>query len=342
MSENLRHLLEELIAQRNFSSRLEKTGQEDQDKVIDLVNELLAEIQSRGEKLLQSKLALKSQITVHAEELKKKNSELELSLREAQTASQSKSVFLANMSHELRTPLNAIIGYSEMLQDEAADEGHEGLVPDLQKIHDAGKDLLHWVDEILDLSKIESGRTELQIDSFTAKDLMEEIKTSVVPAMEKADNNLIIRWQDEVGLIKGDRSRIRLVLSALIDNASKATKKGNVFVEPQREIVDGIDWVNFAVTDYGAGIDSKLLQNLFKDYTQTDSAVSSAYGGTALGLAICHRFSLIMGGNISAESELGKGSTFTLRLPVDVKAHLSKTHVIRGTNRLIIDLLNLK
>lgn len=182
-----------------------------------------------------------------------------------------------------------------MLQDEACDEGHEDLVPDLQKIYDAGKNLLRQVDEILDLPKIESCRTELQIDSIAVTDLIKTVEASVRPIIEKAGDTLTIYGLDAVGSIKGDRNRIQLVLSALIDRACRATKRSDVLFQARWATVDNIDWVSFSVKDSGAGIDGKLLQNLFKDYKQADSSIFSFYGGTALGLVICHRFSLVMG-----------------------------------------------
>jgi len=338
----LAQALEAILARQDFSCRLEKTGDPEQDKIAGLINKLLVEIQGRDEKLLQNKKALKARIAAHTENLKKKNGELELALREAQTAGQSKSVFLANMSHELRTPLNAIIGYSEMLSEDAADEGYEALLPDLQKIHEAGKNLFGWVNEIVDLAKIESGRAELQIESVAVADLLQEVETAVRPALQRSGNRLRVRRPENIGSMMGDGRRIRRVLERLLDHADRATKQGTVSLEARRETVDGVDWIGFAVSDSGAGIDPKLLQNLFKDYTRADPAVSSAYGGVALGLAICHRFGLLMGGNISADSELGRGSTFTLRLPADMKTHLAKSHVIRGTNRLLSDILNLQ
>lgn len=336
----LRKKLERILEENNFASKIEPVGNEKIDPLIGLVNSLLKEVQRRDEKIELHKKSLKSQIEIRTGELAEVNKKLNLEKREAEISSASKSVFLANLSHELRTPLNHIIGYSEMLEEEMQDEGLEKFLPDIEKIRTASCNLMKWVEEIIDLSKIESGRSELQHQVFSVAELMQELSLKVQEDMNRAENELQINA--DAGELNGDRGRILRVLSNLLGNACHSTSKGKVTLSVTREKVDEIEWVSFVVKDTGAGINPKILVNLFKTYTHADETLSSGFGGEALMLAICHRMSLIMGGNIYAESELGVGSVFTLRLPADMKTHLSKPHVVRATNLFIQDILKFK
>lgn len=340
--EFLRKSLERILEEEGFASNIELTGNDKTDALVKLLNTLLAEVQKRDEKIALQKKSLKSQIEIHTGELEESNKKLALDKREAETSSLSKSVFLANLSHELRTPLNHIIGYSEMLQEEMQDEGLEDFLPDIEKIQSSSRNLMKWVEEIIDLSKIESGRTELQHQEFSVADLLEEILQKVRGDMNLAENEFTIDCPEETGNINGDRERIYRALFDLVNNACHTTQKGKVSLRVSCEEVEDIGWISFEVKDTGAGINPKILENLFKGYTHADENLSSGFGGEALMLAICHRLSLVMGGNIHAESELGVGSTFTLRLPMDMKTHLSKPHVVRATNLFIQDILKMK
>ncbi len=345
MENNIKKLtqkLESFLNDRNFSEKLQNVEEEDLNPLIEQVNDLLEEIKKGEDKLNQYKKSLKAQIAVRTDELKKEKESFEIAFREAQTASNSKSVFLANMNHELRTPLNAIINYSEMLQEEAEDEGLDDFIPDLEKIRSAGKSLLSWVDEILDLSKIESGRAELKLESFDIEQLVRVAETSGKKLVGESGNQLEIVFSDGLGEMQADKERTLRILNNLVENANRSTQNGTIAIQVQRERVEDIEWISFIINDNGAGIDPKILEALFKDYVNADASISSCYGGTALSLAISHRFSLIMGGNIFAESELGKGSSFTLRLPAEMEAHLEKPHVKRATDRLLSDIFNFR
>jgi signal transduction histidine kinase len=332
--------LQKILADKNFTSKIEATGDEKTDLLIEQIHSLLTEVQKRDEKIALQKKSLKAQLEIHTSELEETNKKLTLDKREAVTASLSKSVFLANLSHELRTPINHIIGYSEMLQEEMQDEGLEEFLPDIAKIQASSSGLMKWVEEIIDLSKIESGRSELKHEKFRVQDLLEELYQKVQEEMDKAENSFHI--DKDAGEIEGDRGRIFRVLCNLLINACQTTHKGQISLRVTRETVGDIGWISFEVKDTGAGINPKILENLFKGYTNADETLSSGFGGEALILAICHRLSLVMGGNIHAESELGVGSTFSLRLPVDMKTHLSKPHVVRATNLFIQDILKMK
>jgi PAS domain S-box-containing protein len=233
--------------------------------------------------------------------------------REAEAANSAKSQFLASMSHELRTPLNAIIGYSEMLQEDAADRGETAAIPDLQKIHGAGKHLLSLINDVLDLSKIEAGKMQLNLDTFALAPVVEQVATTVRPLVEKNANRLEVRSAPDLGTMHSDETRIRQVLLNLLSNASKFTERGSITLEVER---DG-DAIVFRVRDTGIGMTPEQLTRLFQAFSQAEASTAARYGGTGLGLAISRRFCQLMGGDVSVTSVPAQGSTFTVRLPAD-------------------------
>ena len=232
----------------------------------------------------------------------------------AEAANAAKSQFLANMSHELRTPLNAIIGYSEMLEEEAADQGHESYVPDLQKIRTAGRHLLALINDVLDLSKIEAGKLELYIESFDLREAVAEVATTVEPLVARNHNSLVVRCAADVGTMRSDLTRVRQVLLNLLSNASKFTERGTITLAVRREGREII----LEVSDTGIGMTPEQMGKLFEPFSQAETSTSKKYGGTGLGLAITRRFCGLMGGDVTVTSEPGRGTTFAVRLPVDV------------------------
>ncbi len=242
-------------------------------------------------------------------------------LRKAQAASeaanQAKSQFLASMSHELRTPLNAIIGYSEMLEEEVEELGAGALRPDLEKIHAAGKHLLELINEVLDLSKIEAGRMELYQEDFEVAEALRDIAGTVEPLVQKNGNHLEIQCAPDTGHIHADMTKFRQGLLNLLSNSCKFTEKGSIVVSAERSARgDAGDWLVVSVSDTGIGISQEKLEQLFEPFSQADASTSRNYGGTGLGLALSRRFSRLMGGDLTAHSEPGKGSTFTIELPM--------------------------
>ncbi|MDH4207903.1 MAG: response regulator, partial [Anaerolineae bacterium] len=233
----------------------------------------------------------------------------------AEAASRAKSTFLANMSHELRTPLNAIIGYSEMLAEDFQDEGLEDFVPDLQKIRAAGRHLLSLINDVLDLSKIEAGKMELYLETFEVSRLVDDVVSTAQPLLEKNANTLGVRCADDLGTMHADLTKVRQSLFNLLSNAGKFTEQGTITLDVARETVDGADWVTFRVSDTGIGMTPEQVEKLFQAFSQAEASTARKYGGTGLGLAITRRFCQMMGGDITLESELGVGSTFTIRLP---------------------------
>jgi signal transduction histidine kinase len=253
--------------------------------------------------------------------------ELEIKGQQLEVASRYKSEFLANMSHELRTPLNAIIGYSEMLQEEAADLGYKDFTPDLQKINAAGKHLLALINDILDLSKIEAGHMDLYLETFDLADMIHDVATTVQPLVEKNANTLVVQCVDHLGPMRADLTKVRQALFNLLSNACKFTKQGTVSLEVTRQAEEEGEWIICCISDTGIGMTPEQMGKLFQAFSQAEASTTRRYGGTGLGLAITKRFCQMMGGDVTVESELGKGSTFTIRLLADVTAASVTTHL---------------
>jgi len=244
--------------------------------------------------------------------------EIEDKSLQLEVASRYKSEFLANMSHELRTPLNAIIGYSEMLEEEAADLDQKTFIPDLQKINGAGKHLLSLINNILDLSKIEAGKMDLYLENFEIIPIVKEVIATVKPLIEKNANILKLHYADGLGQMRSDVTKLRQMLFNLLSNASKFTERGTITLRVDRESANGSGWVSFSVSDTGIGMTSEQTSKLFQAFTQADTSTTRKYGGTGLGLAISRQFCHMMGGEITLSSTPGEGSTFTVRLPAIV------------------------
>ncbi len=236
----------------------------------------------------------------------------------AEGANRAKSTFLANMSHELRTPLNAIIGYSEMLAEEARDSGNDEYVPDLEKIQRAGSHLLGLINSVLDLSKIEAGKMDLYLETFDLAAMLRDVTATIQPLIQQKGNRLVVEAADGLGEMHADVTKVRQTLFNLLSNASKFTENGTITLRVERDSVDGVPWIVFAVTDTGIGMTSEQLGRLFQAFTQADITTTRKYGGTGLGLVITRRFCQMMGGDISVDSTEGVGTTFTMRLPAHV------------------------
>jgi GAF domain-containing protein/DNA-binding response OmpR family regulator/anti-sigma regulatory factor (Ser/Thr protein kinase) len=244
--------------------------------------------------------------------------------RQLEAADRHKSEFLANMSHELRTPLNAIIGYSEMLQEDAADLGAEQFTDDLKRINAAGKHLLELINAVLDLSKIEAGKMELYLETFDVVALVRDIAAVIQPLAGKNANRLEVRCPDEAGTMHADLTKVRQALFNLLSNACKFTDRGTISLVVTREAVGDQDWMVFNVSDTGIGMTPEQLARLFEAFSQADAATTRKYGGTGLGLALSRRLCRMMGGDVTVESEAGRGSTFTIRLPAHIAAALEE------------------
>ena len=259
-------------------------------------------------------------LVVQVDITKRKQAEEELLIaREAaEEASRTKSAFLANMSHELRTPMNAIIGYSEMLVEEAEDLGQEALIPDLNKIHSAGKHLLGLINDVLDISKIEAGKMTLYLEDFAVPAMIAEVTTTIQPLVEKNSNRLVVECPSDLGAMRADVTKIRQTLFNLLSNAAKFTHEGSITLTVARETHDGDDWIAFRVADTGIGMTPEQMAKLFNAFVQADASTTRKYGGTGLGLAISRKFCQMMGGDITVKSTPGQGTVFSALLPLHV------------------------
>jgi len=236
----------------------------------------------------------------------------------SEMANKTKSLFLANMSHELRTPLNAIVGYSEMLQEEAADQKLDSFVADLEKINASGRQLLGLINDILDLSKIEAGKMELYLEDFDLDSLIDEVAATIAPMVEKNSNQLHIERAGNLAGMHADQTKVRQALFNLLSNAAKFTHHGSITLTAKRERMDDADWIVFCIADTGIGLTPEKIVKLFQDFTQADASTTRKFGGTGLGLALTRRFCQMMGGDVTVSSVPGAGSTFTIKLPAFV------------------------
>jgi signal transduction histidine kinase len=243
-------------------------------------------------------------------------SELRIATEEAERAGAAKAEFLAKMSHELRTPLNAVIGYSQILLEDAEDEGDDESISDLNKINSAGQHLLKLVNEVLDLSKIEAGKMELDLEETDLAGLLREIAHAAEPAARNNGNELFCSIAPHLGMALCDASKFRNMTGQLLDNAIKFTQNGKVEFVAERHLDGPDDTLMIHVIDTGIGIAPEQIANLFEKFTVSDDSSTSKYGGTGLGLALSQRLCKLMGGEIFVESEFGKGSRFTIRMPL--------------------------
>lgn len=237
----------------------------------------------------------------------------------ADEANAAKSIFLANVSHELRTPLNAIIGYSEMLHDELSDDGEvnrQQFQLDLEKIIRSGRQLLTLINDILDLSKIETGKMVLHCETFKPGDILDEACDTIRPQLLTQGNALQKSDFAALPTLYNDANKFRQIFTNLLSNACKFTENGTIDVTarvpPERP-----GWVEVAVSDTGIGMDAEQQSRVFEAFVQAESSTTARYGGTGLGLSICRDFCELMGGEISVASSPGKGATFTVLIPSD-------------------------
>jgi signal transduction histidine kinase len=244
---------------------------------------------------------------------------LEFTLRDAKDIAEQnsrfKSQFIANMSHELRTPLNAIIGITEMLREDVAEEGPEAFVEPLTRVSRAGKHLLNLINDVLDLSRIEAGKLALYPEHVEIETLLNDAIITTQHLIQQNNNSIHLEVAEEVKSIYSDPLRFRQIVLNLLTNASKFTQNGDIHLQAKRETTDDGEWLDLVVSDTGVGIEADFLDKLFVEFAQEDSSVTRKFAGSGLGLTISQRLCSMMGGEISVQSTIGIGTTFTVRLP---------------------------
>ncbi len=237
---------------------------------------------------------------------------------EAEAANRAKSTFIANMSHELRTPLSAIIGYAEMLAEEIED----GTPPvdlgrDVKKIEANARHLLGLINDVLDLSKIESGKMDAYAETFDVAGMVRDVATTVSALMEKKSNTLVLQVEAGLGTMHSDVTRVRQILLNLLSNAAKFTEHGTITLAVSRDARPGqVDHMRLSVADTGIGMTEEQVARLFQRFQQADASTTRQFGGTGLGLALTRAFAAMLGGDVQVHSTHGTGSIFSVSLPV--------------------------
>ena len=260
--------------------------------------------------------------------LEREAQDLRNAKEQALEASRIKSSFLANVSHELRTPLNAIIGYTEMLLEEADERGGETEARDQRSVLTAAESLLKIVNDVLDLTKIEAGKLEIQTEVFPVIDIVEAIGTAALPLARRNNNTLKLKYSKDLGYLRTDRPKLNRVLLDLLTNACKFTHDGRVELRVDAIVVDERRFFVFSVTDTGIGISEEMMDRLFEPFRMADESSTREYGGLGLGLALAKHFTEMLGGEISVESTLGEGSVFRVRVPVEPEDPRASGHIL--------------
>jgi signal transduction histidine kinase len=280
-----RGMLRPLRAIHNAVSRLGEGEWPQEVKVRsrDEVGALAGAFNRMAADLRQTYATIEDKVKLRTRELEETNTALGQAREAADVANKAKSRFLANMSHELRTPLNAIIGYSEILEEEAEDRQLDDLVPDLRKIHGAGRHLLQLINDILDLSKVEAGKMDLYLETFAVRGMLEDVVSTIQPLVAQKQNSLVVDCPDDIGSIHADMTKLRQSLFNLLSNASKFTEVGTITLRVRAEHINGTRWIRMAVQDSGIGMTPAQVERLFQPFTQADASTTRKYGGTGLG-----------------------------------------------------------
>ncbi len=348
----LKETTHKITESKDFSMRIEKESDDELGDLADAFNEMLSQIQVRDDELQEYSKELEEKVDERTMDLEGAMHEARQLAEQAQVANKAKSEFLANMSHELRTPMNAIIGFTSVLLSEELDEQHRQY---MKTIDNSARNLLTLINDILDFSKIEAGRLDVENIPFHTPQLLEEISSEMRPLAFNKNIELKINSEQRVPeIMTGDPLRIKQCLINLISNAVKFTEEGAVTLTASFQNESGKEYITFKVKDSGIGIPEDKLKLIFKSFSQADGSTSRKYGGTGLGLSITSNLVELMGGEISVESILNQGSTFTIRIPTtaiedqsesmvsddrndDVQTLKNNTGVLAGKRILIVE-----
>lgn len=308
----LHRLMTEVSERKNYTLRGTPSGSDELGALVAGFNDMLGEVEARDANLRTLNSTLEERVRLRTKELEERSEALLAAKEAAEAASRAKSAFLANMSHELRTPLNAVIGYSEMLLEECQDRAIPDFEPDLHKIRGAGKHLLGLIADVLDLAKVEAGKTSMSWQEIDLEDEVDALEATTAVLAAKGGNTLTTRIVGQPLTVETDRQMLRQVLLNLLSNACKFTRDGSIVLELTFER----DKVCFAVNDTGIGIPEGHLEKIFEEFHQVDGSTTRKFGGTGLGLTLARKMAAQLGGQVDVTSVVGQGSTFRLTLPV--------------------------
>jgi len=306
------------IASGDLTARANLKGSDEVTLVGNTFDNMAERIGEDVNDLRKNEVQLKKARAELEHRVEQRTAELAIARDDALDASQTKSKFLASISHELRTPLNAILGYSELLLEDAIDNKNKDLQEDLEKINSAGSHLLSLINNVLDLSKIEAGKMPLNLEWFEIEPFLSDIIGSLHSLSSKSGNAIDLDCDEKVKSMYADKTKVRQILINLISNATKFAPNTKIRISVSHSYENGQEFLVYTVSDQGAGIHPDSLPNLFEEFSQLDPIQSNTQKGTGLGLAICQKYCSQMGGLIYVDSELGVGTTFTVKLPQSV------------------------
>jgi signal transduction histidine kinase/DNA-binding response OmpR family regulator len=328
----LSEVAQQVARDNDYTARAEIAAGGETGVLVEAFNSMLTTIQQRDaelvvaknnaeqarERLAESNAKLEEINRTLEAKVTERTIEMHKAMTAAREANHAKSSFLAKMSHELRTPMNAIIGYAEMLIEDASDRDDKAAIQDLKKILSAARHLLGLINDVLDLSKIEAGKMDLYLESFDVWTFVHDVIPTAQPLIDRNKNQLKVDCDEKFGQMRADATKLRQILLNLLSNASKFTDEGVVHLRVTRDTTGPRETVVMDIKDSGIGMTEEQLGRLFQVFSQADKSTSAKYGGTGLGLAISRQFARLMGGDITVASKPGEGSTFTVRIPIEV------------------------